>query len=59
MGHLKRQTSRAAIPCIAIHPIDVHRGYFARSVRLIEALVRNGYRAVTAAELMSVQENES
>jgi hypothetical protein len=59
LGHLLRRTSRAAIPCIAIHPIDVHRGYFARAVRLIEALARNGYRAVTATELMSALENES
>jgi hypothetical protein len=58
-GHFLRRSSPAAIPCIAIHPIDVHRGYFARAVRLIEDLARNGYRAVTATELMSVQENET
>lgn len=59
MGHLPRRTNKAAIPCIAIHPIDVRRGYFARAVRLIEALARSGHRAVTATELMRVRENKS
>jgi hypothetical protein len=58
-GELLRRTSKNAIPCIAIHPIDVRRGYFARALRLIEALARNGYRAVTASELIRTQENES
>jgi hypothetical protein len=59
MGHLSRVTYRAAIPCIAIHPIDVRRGYFPRAVRLIERLARNGYRAATATELMRYREDES
>jgi predicted deacetylase len=59
LGHLLRRTNRGAIPCIAIHPIDVRRGYLARALRLIAALVRNGYRAVTAAEVMRVQEGPS
>jgi hypothetical protein len=58
-GHIRRRTSRVAIPCIAIHPIDIRRGYFARAVRLIEALARSGYRAVTASELLRIRENES
>jgi Uncharacterized protein conserved in bacteria (DUF2334) len=58
-GALLRRASKNAIPCIAIHPIDVRRGYFARALRLIEALARNGYRAVTASELIRAQENES
>jgi hypothetical protein len=58
-GELLRRTGKNAIPCIAIHPIDVRRGYFARALRLIEALARNGYRAVTASELIRAQENQS
>jgi hypothetical protein len=58
-GELLRRTSKNSIPCIAIHPIDVRRGYFARALTRIEALARNGYRAVTASELIRAQENES
>lgn len=59
MGELARRTNRAATPCIAIHPIDVSRGYFARALRMIEALSRHGYRAVTPSELMRIQEDQS
>lgn len=59
LGSILRRSRRSAIPCIAIHPIDVRRGYFAHAVGLIESLLRIGYRAATASELMSAQENES
>lgn len=53
IGGLLRRYSLNAIPCVAIHPVDVRRGFFERAVRLIETLLQNGYQAATASELMN------
>lgn len=55
LGHLQR-CGRQAVPCVAIHPVDVRRGFFERAVRLIETLVHSGHRPVSAAELVCLQE---
>ncbi|WP_010586842.1 polysaccharide deacetylase family protein [Schlesneria paludicola] len=59
LGHLMRRVRRASIPCIAIHPVDVRRGYFVRALRLIESFVRSGYRPMTASEILSHAEGAS
>jgi len=56
IGTLLRRYSRNAVPCVAIHPIDVRRGFFERAVSLIETLSRNGYQPATASELMLSRE---
>lgn len=56
IGRLRQRIHQSAIPCIAIHPVDVRRGHFDRAVRLIETLKRRGYHPVTASELMLAQE---
>lgn len=52
VGNLLRRTSRGAVPCIAIHPIDVARGFFARALEIIKALSQLGFRPSLPAELM-------
>ena len=59
MGDLLRWSRRTTVPCIAVHPIDVRRGHFARALRLVESLLRRGYRPTTATELMRVQDDRS
>ena len=51
---IQRRYRNGVIPCIAIHPVDVRRGYFERAMKLIERLIRSGYRPVTASELLPV-----
>lgn len=53
LGHVLSRVRRVAIPCIAIHPIDVRRGYLARALSLISNLIQMGYRALTASEILS------
>jgi hypothetical protein len=57
VGDMLRRSCGAAIPCIAIHPVDVRRGYFDRAVKLIETLAQMGYQASTASELMLDRES--
>jgi predicted deacetylase len=52
VGNLLRQTRKGAVPCIAIHPIDVARGFFARALEIIQTLSRLGFRPALPAELM-------
>ena len=53
IGRVLHRTRRQAVPCIAIHPIDLQRGFFTRALNLIQTFKQNGYQAVTAAELLA------
>lgn len=59
IGSVLRRYSIGAIPCVAIHPVDVRRGHFERAVKLITFLSENGHSAATASELMLDREDPS
>lgn len=54
LGDWSARGRQEAAVCIAIHPIDVARGYFARAVQRIENLLDRGVRASTPAELLAL-----
>lgn len=68
MGHLRflgvlghyygtaryRRLRRSALPCLAIHPVDVRRGFLGRIVRLIESLLAEGRQPVLMREAAQV-----
>ena len=53
LGTLQLLSNSKAIPCIAIHPMDVRRGCLPRAARLIRRLMEGGCVPTTATRLMS------
>jgi peptidoglycan/xylan/chitin deacetylase (PgdA/CDA1 family) len=43
------------VPTLAIHPRDMHRGYWPRIVRLTKQLVGAGYEPATVSELLAAR----
>ena len=43
---------RLAIPCLAIHPIDLQRGWFRDAIRLIRKWLSEGRQPVTPSDLL-------
>ena len=55
LGKIQQFWNPAAIPCIAIHPIDVRRGLLRRVEQRIQTFLDQGYVPVTAMQLMSME----
>jgi hypothetical protein len=49
---LRRQ--HGAVPCVAIHPLDVPRGHLPAALRLIDRLLGEGRRPATYRHLLEV-----
>ncbi len=49
----------ARIPCIAIHPTDVRRGWFKNALRVIQQLLDEDYVAVIGEELLPNEETDT
>ena len=53
-GHGWRCFSPRAIPCVAIHPIDLERGHVRRAVAIVRGLLDQGWRPSTIAEILEL-----
>ena len=56
LGRLLSWKFPQAIPCIAVHPVDVERGWFKKALRLVEQLLDLDYAPALGSELFSGEE---
>jgi predicted deacetylase len=56
LGRIQRWKVPHAIPCIAIHPIDVNRGWFKNALGLVQELLDQNYVPALGSELFSCAE---
>lgn len=46
LGNLQYRFRRNALPCVALHPLDIRRGFLPQIVRTVEWLLRDGRRPI-------------
>jgi len=49
-GYARMKLHRNLLPCLAIHPIDMHRGFKPKIVRLVETLLQQGRQPILIGE---------
>ena len=53
------QSQNSRVPSLAIHPRDLERGFWPRTLRLTQQLLESGYTPSTPAELLEVSDAEA
>lgn len=50
LGNLQYRLRSSALPCVALHPLDIRRGFMPQIVRTVERLLRDGRKPILLEE---------